>query len=60
MTEEGPSEKFSVAELSEEGIYLLIPQRPPMTMVDSFYGCDADGAYCGLSVMEDNLFCIGG
>ncbi|MBQ3881938.1 MAG: hydroxymyristoyl-ACP dehydratase [Bacteroidales bacterium] len=60
MTKEGLSEKFSEAELSGDGIFLLIPQRPPMTMVDSFYGCDEDEACCGLTVKEDNLFCIGG
>lgn len=51
---------FSQPELSSEKIGLLIPQRPPMMMVDSFYGMQGDEAYCGLTVRDDCVFCIGG
>jgi 3-hydroxymyristoyl/3-hydroxydecanoyl-(acyl carrier protein) dehydratase len=51
---------FSSPELSSEKIFLLIPQRPPMMMVDSFYGMEGDEAYCGLTVRDDCVFCIGG
>ena len=41
-----------------EDIYKLIPQRPPIVMVDKFYGIRDDGSYSGLTVRPDNLFCL--
>lgn len=35
----------------------LIPQRPPMVMVDAFYGFDGDKSLTGLTIEADNLFC---
>lgn len=46
--------------MSGEEIFRLIPQRPPMTMVDSLYGADEESAETGLTVTADNPFCIGG
>lgn len=41
-----------------EEIFRLIPQRPPMVMVDALYEADAEGGVTGLTVKEDNVFCI--
>lgn len=38
----------------------LIPQRPPMVMVDSFYGIEDEVSRSALTVTADNAFCIGG
>lgn len=43
--------------LAGEGLYKLIPQRPPIVMVDTFFEADAGSAVTGLLVTEDNLFC---
>lgn len=43
-----------------EEIWQLIPQRPPIVMVDSFEGIEGDTSYSGLTVTCDNLFCQGG
>lgn len=42
-----------------EEIFELIPQRPPMTMVDTLYSASENGGETGLTVSEDNVFCIG-
>lgn len=34
----------------------LIPQRPPIVMVDKFYGIDEANSYTGLTITLDNLF----
>lgn len=41
-----------------EEIFRLIPQRPPMVMVDALHEADAEGGETGLTVKEDNVFCI--
>ena len=46
--------------LAGEDIFRILPQRPPMLMVDSFYGMEGAKAYCGLTVEQDNVFCLGG
>ncbi len=46
--------------LAGEEIFALIPQRPPMTMVDALYDISSDGARTGLLVTSDNVFNIGG
>lgn len=43
-----------------EGILELIPQRPPIVMVDSFFGIEENCSYFGLTVTADNLFCEAG
>lgn len=43
-----------------EEIFRLIPQRPPMTMVDTLFSADENGGETGLTVLEDNVFCIDG
>ena len=37
-------------------IYQLIPQRPPIVMVDVVWSADETGAETGLTVKEDNIF----
>lgn len=43
-----------------EGIWNLIPQRPPIVMVDSFCGIEDDCSYSALTITADNIFCQGG
>lgn len=43
--------------LKREEILQLIPQRPPIVMVDKFYGTDNDLSYSGLTILPDNIFC---
>lgn len=40
----------------DESIYQLIPQRPPIVMVDVVWSATKDGAETGLTIHEDNLF----
>ena len=40
-----------------KGILELIPQRPPIVMVDSFYGIEDNCSYSGLTIMPENIFC---
>ena len=42
------------------GILELIPQRPPIVMVDSFFGIEENCSYSGLTVTSDNIFCEAG
>lgn len=46
--------------LTGEGLYKLIPQRPPIVMVDSFFEADAENATTGLTILPDNIFCLDG
>ena len=41
-------------------ILQLIPQRPPVVMVDTLYACDEHGAKTGFTIGEDNIFCENG
>ena len=34
-----------------------IPQRPPVVMVDTFYGVDENGSYSGFTVPRESIFC---
>lgn len=43
-----------------EGILGLIPQRPPIVMVDSFFGIEENCSYSGLTITPDNIFCEAG
>lgn len=42
------------AVIQGEGILNLIPQRPPIVMVDSFFGFEENRSYSGLTVTTDN------
>ena len=44
--------------LKGEGLYKLIPQRPPIVMVDTFFEADAVSATTGLTIKTDNIFCL--
>ena len=37
-------------------IFNLIPQRPPMVMVDKLFECNDQKALTGLEIMHDNIF----
>jgi 3-hydroxymyristoyl/3-hydroxydecanoyl-(acyl carrier protein) dehydratase len=39
-------------------IYNLIPQRPPMVMVDSLIDCSEQKAVTGLKILTENIFVI--
>lgn len=43
-----------------EDIFSLIPQRPPIVMIDSFFGIEEDRSFSGLTVTADNIFCEAG
>ena len=43
-----------------EQIYSLIPQRAPMVMIDAFFEGSDTEAHTGLTVRDDNLFCVNG
>ncbi|MDR0660427.1 MAG: hydroxymyristoyl-ACP dehydratase [Prevotellaceae bacterium] len=45
------------AALKREEILQLIPQRPPMVMVDKFHGVNGDFSYSGLTIQPENIFC---
>lgn len=51
---------FEKAIIQGEDIFAYIPQRPPMVMVDSYYGKDGDSAHTGLTIEGNSLFCDGG
>lgn len=40
-------------------LYSLIPQRPPIVMIDKLYSADEGGAVTGLKIAEDNIFSDG-
>lgn len=41
-----------------EDVFRLLPQRPPMTMVDTLYCADEKSAETGLAILKDNVFCM--
>jgi len=43
-----------------EEVCKLLPQRPSMTMVDALFNACETEAETGLTILEDNVFCIGG
>lgn len=43
-----------------EDIFSLIPQRPPIVMIDSFFGIEENRSFSGLTVTADNIFCEAG
>lgn len=38
-------------------IFDLIPQRPPIVMIDAFYGFEGEISLSGLTITKDNIFC---
>lgn len=42
--------------LKGDEIFQLIPQRPPIVMLDKFYGIEDELSYSGLTVLEGNIF----
>ncbi len=42
--------------IKDNEILNLIPQRPPIVMVDKFYGIENDSSYTGLKVTTENIF----
>lgn len=46
--------------ISGEEILGYIPQRPPVAMVDAFYGVKGECSYSGFTVPEDCIFCSDG
>lgn len=41
-------------------VLALLPQRPPMVMVDRFYGIEDGVSRAGLLVQPENIFCADG
>lgn len=48
---------FEEAIITGNEILKYIPQRAPIVMVDSFYGMNEIASCCGLTVIEENIFC---
>lgn len=46
--------------ISGESLLELIPQRPPVVMIDRFLGIKEGVSRAGLTVREENIFCAGG
>ena len=40
----------------DKEIFMLIPQRPPIVMVDVVWSADEQSADTGLTIQEDNMF----
>ena len=45
---------FDTPLLAGDELLELIPQRPPIVMVDRFFGMDQNGSYTGLKVEASN------
>lgn len=43
-----------------EEIFQLLPQRPPIVMIDTFYGVEDEKSFSGLTVAAENIFCQDG
>lgn len=51
---------FEKAVVCGDGIVDYIPQRPPIVMVDAFYGVEGADSLSGLTISEDTAFCLDG
>jgi predicted hotdog family 3-hydroxylacyl-ACP dehydratase len=51
---------FEKALITGNDILNYIPQRPPVVMVDAFYGIDGETSYTGFTVPEESVFCRDG
>lgn len=47
---------FDIPLLKKEELYDVIPQRPPIVMVDAFYGIEDGVSYTGFTVEESCIF----
>ncbi|MDR0573115.1 MAG: hydroxymyristoyl-ACP dehydratase [Tannerella sp.] len=46
-----------MAEIRDEAIKELIPQRDPIIMIDAFWGATESEADTGFTIAKENLFC---
>ncbi len=46
--------------ITNEGLYQLIPQRPPIVMVDALWDASAIEAHTALTIAADNIFVANG
>lgn len=46
--------------LQDEAVIKIIPQKPPMSMLDAVYEVTEKTATVGLTIKEDNIFCEDG
>lgn len=51
---------FEKAIIEGDEVLKYIPQRPPIVMVDKFFGVQDNMSASGLLVKEDNIFCEDG
>jgi len=51
---------FEKAIISGQEILPFIPQRPPMVMVNTYFGKIDDSTFTGFTVTQDSLFCESG
>jgi predicted hotdog family 3-hydroxylacyl-ACP dehydratase len=51
---------FEKAIIEGDEVLKYIPQRPPIVMVDKFFGVQENISAIGLLVKEDNIFCEDG
>lgn len=51
---------FEKAIIEGDEVLKYIPQRPPIVMVDKFFGVQENMSASGLLVKEDNIFCEAG
>lgn len=46
--------------ISGSSLYKYIPHRPPVFLIDSYYGMDGEASYSGYTPVADSFFCRGG
>ncbi|HEX8545717.1 MAG TPA: 3-hydroxyacyl-ACP dehydratase, partial [Cytophagaceae bacterium] len=46
--------------INKENITEIIPQRPPIVMIDSLVACNEDYTETNLYISEENIFCKDG
>lgn len=51
---------FEKAIISGDDIFPFIPQKPPMVMVDSYFGKKDDTSFTGFTPSADSIFCKNG
>jgi len=44
-------------QIQGDSLFKLIPQRPPMVMIDALLDVSDDSALCTLAISNDNIFC---
>jgi predicted hotdog family 3-hydroxylacyl-ACP dehydratase len=43
--------------ISGRSLYKYIPHRPPVFLIDSYYGRDGEASYSGYTPVQNSLFC---